>query len=195
MGVRNDMNTPPDPEARDRLVLDNLSLIWPIARRASSPRYPIDDAFMYGVQGLIHAADIWQPERGAFSTVAVWQIIKHVARGRLIFADHNHKAPLSLDKRVRAGIKNSPLGDLIIGDDGEMGAVIASIDLDRALSELTAKERAILVTMDLQHASSKEAAQALGYKSRQGVYCARRRAFEKIRGERQMKARGRLKNP
>lgn len=39
-----------------------------------------DDAFQWGVFGLIRAAELWEPEKAKFSTYATWAIISHIKK-------------------------------------------------------------------------------------------------------------------
>jgi RNA polymerase primary sigma factor len=77
-----------DAAARDRLVRANLRLVVAVARRHAGRGVPLEDLVAEGNLGLIRAAELFDPERGArFSTYAVpWitQSIRHhlAAAGR-----------------------------------------------------------------------------------------------------------------
>ena len=46
-----------DKEARDRLVMENMGLIWSIVRRFSGRGYETEDLFQIGSIGLMKAID------------------------------------------------------------------------------------------------------------------------------------------
>ena len=46
-----------DKEARDRLVLDNMGLIWSIVRRFAGRGHDLEDLFQIGSIGLMKAID------------------------------------------------------------------------------------------------------------------------------------------
>src|SRR5438270_7504133 len=61
-----------DASARDRLVRANLRLVVAVARRHAGRGVPLEDLVAEGNLGLIRAAELFDPERGArFSTYAV----------------------------------------------------------------------------------------------------------------------------
>ncbi len=70
-----------DATARDRLVRANLRLVVAVARRHLGRGVPLEDLVSEGNLGLIRAAELFDPDRGArFSTYAVpWitQAIRH----------------------------------------------------------------------------------------------------------------------
>ena len=71
-----------DLTARDDLVLHNLALVRKIASTYMpiTKSLEIEDLEQYGVMGLLKAIDRWDPERGAFSTCAVWWIRQAITR-------------------------------------------------------------------------------------------------------------------
>ena len=61
-----------DKAARDRLVMDNVGLIWSIVRRFSGRGYEMEDLFQIGSIGLIKAIDKFDTGFDVkFSTYAV----------------------------------------------------------------------------------------------------------------------------
>ena len=61
-----------DKEARDRLVMDNVGLIWSIVRRFQGRGYEMEDLFQIGSIGLIKAIDKFDMSYDVkFSTYAV----------------------------------------------------------------------------------------------------------------------------
>lgn len=70
-----------DKEARDRLVLDNVGLIWSIVRRFQGRGYELEDLFQVGSIGLIKAIDKFDLSfEVKFSTYAVPMITGEVKR-------------------------------------------------------------------------------------------------------------------
>lgn len=66
--------------ARNVLVSFNLRLAADEARHAP-PALDFEDRLAFAMLGLIRAADGFDPERGRFSTYAVWWIRQHLSRG------------------------------------------------------------------------------------------------------------------
>ena len=70
-----------DKEARDRLVLDNMGLIWSIVRRFQGRGYELEDLFQIGSIGLIKAIDkFYLTYEVRFSTYAVPMITGEIKR-------------------------------------------------------------------------------------------------------------------
>ena len=70
-----------DKEARDRLVLDNMGLIWSIVRRFQGRGYELEDLFQIGSIGLIKATDKFDlTYEVRFSTYAVPMITGEIKR-------------------------------------------------------------------------------------------------------------------
>lgn len=70
-----------DKDARDRLVMDNVGLIWSIVRRFSGRGYEMEDLFQIGSIGLIKAIDKFDTSFDVkFSTYAVPMILGEVRR-------------------------------------------------------------------------------------------------------------------
>lgn len=70
-----------DKEARDRLVTENLGLIWSIVKRFTNRGYEIEDLFQIGSIGLIKAIDKFDISFGVqFSTYAVPMITGEIKR-------------------------------------------------------------------------------------------------------------------
>ena len=68
-----------DKEARDRLVLENVGLIWSIVRRFSGRGYELEDLFQIGSIGLMKAIDKFDTSfEVRFSTYAVPMITRCV---------------------------------------------------------------------------------------------------------------------
>ncbi len=70
-----------DKEARDRLVCDNMGLVWSIVRRFSGRGYDMEDLFQIGSIGLMKAVDKFDLSYDVrFSTYAVPMIAGEIKR-------------------------------------------------------------------------------------------------------------------
>lgn len=70
-----------DKEARERLILDNMALVWSIVRRFSNRGYEAQDLFQIGSIGLIKAIDKFDVSfEVKFSTYAVPMISGEIKR-------------------------------------------------------------------------------------------------------------------
>ncbi len=70
-----------DKEARDRLVMENMGLIWSIVRRFSGRGYETEDLFQIGSIGLMKAIDKFDMNYDVkFSTYAVPMIAGEIKR-------------------------------------------------------------------------------------------------------------------
>ena len=70
-----------DKSARDRLVSENMGLVWSIVRRFGGRGYDPEDLFQIGSIGLIKAIDNFDPNQNVrFSTYGVPMIIGEIRR-------------------------------------------------------------------------------------------------------------------
>lgn len=70
-----------DKEARDRMVLDNVGLVWSIVRRFQGRGYEMEDLFQIGSIGLLKAVDKFDLSYEVrFSTYAVPMIVGELKR-------------------------------------------------------------------------------------------------------------------
>ncbi|MEG0687645.1 MAG: sigma-70 family RNA polymerase sigma factor, partial [Hungatella sp.] len=70
-----------DKEARDRLVMENVGLIWSIVRRFQGRGYEMEDLFQIGSIGLMKAIDKFDLSfEVKFSTYAVPMITGEIKR-------------------------------------------------------------------------------------------------------------------
>lgn len=70
-----------DKEARDKLVIENMGLIWSIVRRFDRRGYEMEDLFQIGSIGLMKAVDHFDLSLGLkFSTYAVPMITGEIKR-------------------------------------------------------------------------------------------------------------------
>lgn len=164
------MSTPPLTAEQERLVLDNQRLIpFAIAQLAPRGHHPgedDEDDISAGQLGLIHAARIFDPAKGAFTTIAVAAIRNAVRQDRgnrrgssyrrAISRREFWQGPLSLDAPVRRGVDESgpvTLGDRLADsevrpDDGSRATDL----LTDLLGELPQRDR-IALTEDREHAA------------------------------------------
>lgn len=96
-----------DPDAREKIILHNLRLVYKTARKYVNARTEIDDLFQSGVFGLMVAIEKYDPSRGAkFSTYAVWAIQSSITRNKANFT----QGDVSLSEPVIDG------EDITVGD-------------------------------------------------------------------------------
>ena len=70
-----------DKEARDRVVTENVGLVWSIVRRFANRGYEMEDLFQIGSIGLIKAIDKFDSSYNVkFSTYAVPMITGEIKR-------------------------------------------------------------------------------------------------------------------
>ena len=94
-----------DKTARDRLVLDNVGLIWSIVRRFAGRGYELEDLFQIGCIGLMKAIDKFDLSfEVRFSTYAVPMITGEIKR--FLRDDGMIKVSRSL-KEMGAKVKNT----------------------------------------------------------------------------------------
>jgi len=70
-----------DKEARNKIVEENVGLVWNIVKRFSGRGYDVDDIFQIGCIGLIKSIDNFDMQFGVkFSTYAVHMITGEIKR-------------------------------------------------------------------------------------------------------------------
>ena len=70
-----------DKEARDRVVTENMGLVWSIVRRFTNRGHEMEDLFQIGTIGLIKAIDKFDSSYNVkFSTYAVPMITGEIKR-------------------------------------------------------------------------------------------------------------------
>lgn len=108
-----------DREARDRLVCENLGLVWSVIRRFKGRGLEVDDLFQIGSIGLIKAVDKFDLNYGVcFSTYAVPLIAGEIRR--FLRDDGMIKVSRSLKEQAyKAGIAREQLG-MELGRDPTM---------------------------------------------------------------------------
>jgi RNA polymerase primary sigma factor len=86
--------------ARDKLIEHNLRLVVNVAKRYSSSSLGMGTLIGEGNIGLIRAAERFNPNKGAFSTVATWWIRQAITRAIM---DHEGtiRMPVYMHTRIR----------------------------------------------------------------------------------------------
>lgn len=129
-----------DRAARDKLIVNNMPLVYVVAARHASA---LQDAVSVGCIGLIKAADSFDPERNlAFSTFAAKCIYNEIIMEARRLGKHRRE--LSLSAEGENGVKYedtlaSPLSADAALETAEAREVLAS-----ALNSLPDRERGML---------------------------------------------------
>ena len=138
-----------DKAARDRLVTDNLGLVWSIVKRFAGRGYEQEDLFQIGTIGLIKAVNTFTPERNIkLATYASRcienEILMHLRK------TVKQKLEVSLDEPLNVDWDGNELllGD-ILGTDGDVVGQGIEDEVDRqllhiALNKLGAREKRII---------------------------------------------------
>lgn len=83
-----------DIRARNELVERNMRFMITIARRFLKTGRPFDELLQAGSEGLLRAAEKFDPNMGRFTTIAVWWIRQRIQR--MVQADSNMPLPMYL---------------------------------------------------------------------------------------------------
>jgi RNA polymerase sigma factor (sigma-70 family) len=105
-----------------QLVADNTAFVWWVINRwfKHLPLGEREDAYGFGIEGMFRAAQLWEPERGTFSTYATAWIRQRIERGLSDAndyradrsGDNTYQAPISLEALTPDGIGyDAPAGD------------------------------------------------------------------------------------
>lgn len=172
-----------DSQAGETLLQLNEGLIGRVARKYFA-RHPhaldLEDLRQEARIGLLRAAEVHDPARGAFSTVAVWWMEQTCRRaidntGALIRIPVNQRylsgprpeAVLALDRRV-GGDQEDRFGELL-EDPASVGwedGVLTELQLAAAMGRLEETERTVIVQhfgLDAPKRSLRAIAEDLGY--------------------------------
>ncbi|MCH8829970.1 MAG: sigma-70 family RNA polymerase sigma factor [Planctomycetes bacterium] len=102
---------------RNRIVAANLRLLASIARRFTSPRFPLDELVSEGTLPLIRAAELFDPSRGTrFSTYAT-----HAIRNHLVKMTRRESRRCVRETATAAAILEN-----VTGQDGQNGSGVFS---------------------------------------------------------------------
>jgi RNA polymerase sigma factor (sigma-70 family) len=174
-----------------RLVHENQKLVQLMVNRYIQ-RYHVgvmerEDLVSWGLIGLVQAARVWDPGRGAFSTIACKAIERMIVRGvRREWKPEQAAATVSLDDLIVGDEATGPQerfvdllaaaqdveGELL---DGETRTVMRS-----ALAELPAPQRRLIERHYYEAVPVARLAEELGM-SRQGIYARQRQALRQLR--------------
>jgi RNA polymerase sigma factor (sigma-70 family) len=175
----------------ERLVSENQKLVHYMVNRYLK-RYSVDgmereDLVSWGLIGLVQAARVWDPGRGAFSTIACnaieWMIVRGVRRE---WKPEQAAATVSLDDLMageptaslqerfvdRITAAQSVEGELL---EGETRTIVRS-----AVAELPASQRRLIERRYYEEVPVARLAEELGV-SRQGLYARQRQALRQLR--------------
>ena len=222
-----------DPQVRERLIIQHLSLVTRLARRYSPLDKDIDDLIQVGYIGLMNAIDRYDPSKGVlFTTYAIptiagemlrylrdksnivriprqLQELRSIARrlndqltqqlGRQpsraelaaalgvdedeLQAAQSYLNLVSLDRELTnddAEDRGGAVMEYLGREDEEMQRLTDRAMLDRALSELTPRERAILYLYFVEELPQIEIAERLGI-SQMHVSRLQRQAITRMR--------------
>ncbi len=105
---------------RDEIALENKNLVYEVMRRMRVRAEEYADMFSEGFSQLIRAVGMWDPEKGALSTIAYRQIM-----ARLMEVMEENKYYLSLD--VPIGEDGDTFGDMLHDPRSYEGEVFFSV--------------------------------------------------------------------
>lgn len=126
-----------DKAARDKLVVENMGLIWSIVRRFDRRGYEMEDLFQIGSIGLMKAVDHFDLSLGLkFSTYAVPMILGEIKR---FLRDGN-------SLRVSRSIRDTAYKILKVREGLEERDEEATIE--RIAAEMQVKEREVVYALD-----------------------------------------------
>ena len=169
-----------DKQAENRMVEENMGLVYSIARRFLNRGYDAEDLTQIGAIGLIKAVKKFNPEFNVqFSTYAVPMITGEIKR--FLCDDGAVKISRTLKENAMKGDKEIRLLDTITGEEIEDG-VINKVMIDDILSRLTEREKEIILLRYFRGKTQSEIAKIIGVSQVQ-ISRIEKKAIERIRGE------------
>ena len=175
----------------ERLVSENQKLVHLVVNRYLK-RYFVgtmerEDLISWGLIGLVQAARLWDPERGAFSTVAYRAIEWMIARGvRREWKPDQAAATVSLDDLISgeptAGHQER-LVDLIAAEPHDDGGLLdrdTRVMVRSAVASLAPPQRRLIECLYYEAVPVARLAEELSL-SRQAVYARQRMALRQLR--------------
>jgi RNA polymerase sigma factor for flagellar operon FliA len=177
----------------ERLVSENRKLVHLVVNRYLKKFFvrtmEREDLVSWGLIGLVQAARIWDPERGAsFSTLACKAIERMIIRGvrRECFSPDEAAATLSLDD-LMAGDESSGSGERFLermaaeqNVEGELLNSETCAAVRAAVAELAPAARRLIERHYYEAVPVARLAEELGL-SRQGIYARQRLALRQLR--------------
>jgi RNA polymerase nonessential primary-like sigma factor len=118
-----------DFEARQSMIEHNLRLVVSIAKPYSGRGVPLTDLIEEGNLGLMHAIDMFEPERGfRFSTYATWWIRQSVERA-LIYQGRTVRLPVNVVRGLHQVLRarRTLESDLMFNQGRPQGVQVADI--------------------------------------------------------------------
>jgi RNA polymerase sigma factor (sigma-70 family) len=175
----------------ERLVSENQKLVHYQVNRYLKKYFvgamEREDLVSWGLIGLVQAARVWDPGRGAFSTIACKAIERMIVRGvRREWKPEQAAATVSLDDLI-AGEQTASHQERLVdritaardleGEllDGEMRTAVRS-----AVAELPASHRRLVERRYYEEVPVARLAEELGV-SRQGLHARQRTALRQLR--------------
>jgi RNA polymerase sigma factor FliA len=175
----------------DRLVSENQRLVQLLVSRYLRKYYvgtmEREDLVSWGQIGLVQAARAWDPERGAFSTLACkaieWMIVRGVRRE---WKPDQAAATVSLDDLI-VGEETTGSGERFVERitatqdlEGELLSGETRAAVRSAVTALPARQRRLIERYYYEEVPVARLAEELGV-SRQMVYVRQRQALRRLR--------------
>lgn len=145
-------------EERNRLVVEHQPLVrWTVHRFYPHPPEAREDRVAAGYHGLIRAAELWEPEKGTFSTYAVHWIRQAMQRDPLTGYRERPRATMTHDLETAAKVEQ-----LTEPDPAEAACSVLHL-----LADLPEDERQAVQLRVCEGRLKQEVAQRLGLTRRQ----------------------------
>ena len=122
---------------RDKLIEDNMMLVYYIIRKYYPTFINDEDIVQCGMVGLCQAAEYYDEKQGKFSTLASKLILNNVSNE--IRSRMKHANVKSLDYQIRTKDGHCTVADTIVGDED-----VDYFDLDFFNDTLTEREKKIV---------------------------------------------------
>lgn len=120
-------------ESRQKLIEENMGLVYSIINKEYPTYIHDDDLIQSGMVGLCKAAQYWDETKSKFSTYA-WRCIRNEINQEFINRKP-HSKNISLETKVGEDLT---LGEVLMGDDN-----IPYLDQDTFLLQLNDDERSV----------------------------------------------------
>ena len=155
-----------DKAARDRLVQENMPLVWSIVRRFSNRGYEPEDLFQIGSIGLLKAIDRFDTAYEVkFSTYAVPLIIGEIRRylrdDGMLKVSRPLKETAWKVRTAEADWQNT-VGEQICDRHNEIEERTDHLFLEQLLDTLEAKEQQLIYLRYVEEKTQSEVAKIMG---------------------------------